>query len=77
MVKFISEVKQHLLEPELMLMLSTGRLLQAVAQGSSAACCQVLDTTIPMLTETHSKQTEVIDNCSHTDRNTYYTTTSL
>ena len=74
MVKFISEVKQHLLEPELMLMLSTGRLLQAVAKGSSAACCQVLDTTIPMLIETHSKQTEVTDYCSHTDRNTYYTT---
>ena len=55
----ISEVKQHLLEPELMLMLSAGRLLQAVALASSLACSQILETCVPMLIETYNKQTEV------------------
>ena len=55
----ISEVKQHLLEPELMLMLSAGRLLQAVALASSLACSQILETCVPMLIETYNKQAEV------------------
>ena len=58
-ILMISEVKQHLLEPELMLMLSAGRLLQAVALASSLACSQILETCVPMLIETYNKQTEV------------------
>ena len=58
-LRFSSEVKQHLLQPEMMLMLSTGRLLMAVARGSNMACCQILNTAVPMLTETHSRTKEV------------------
>ena len=54
-----SEVKQHLLQPEMMLMLSTGRLLTAAAQGSGMACCQILATALPLLLEAHGKTAEV------------------
>ncbi|KAL4231335.1 mms19 nucleotide excision repair [Mactra antiquata] len=54
----LNECKSHLLQPELMLMKSTGRLLQAVATGSADACSQVAMVTIPLLIESYNKQTQ-------------------
>lgn len=56
---FLTECKNHLLQPELMLMLSTGRILQAAALGSDLSCAQIVKTTTPLLIETYNKQTQV------------------
>ena len=57
--QLFSECKNHLLQPELMLMLSTGRILEAAALGSDLCCAQIVKTTTPLLIETYNKQTQV------------------
>ncbi|XP_045188984.2 MMS19 nucleotide excision repair protein homolog [Mercenaria mercenaria] len=58
MDEILAECKNHLLQPELMLMLSTGRLLQAAASGSDTACAHIVRTSIPLLIESYNKQSQ-------------------
>ena len=58
--RYIAECKNHLLQPELMLMLSAGRLLQAAALGSEPACSHIVGVTIPLLIEAFNKHNQVI-----------------
>ncbi|WAR22381.1 MMS19-like protein [Mya arenaria] len=58
MVAAIANCKGHLLQPELMLMLSTGRILQAVALGSELACAQIVRSAVPLLVEAYNKHTQ-------------------
>ncbi|XP_052249860.1 MMS19 nucleotide excision repair protein homolog isoform X2 [Dreissena polymorpha] len=56
--EILQECKNHLLQPELMLMLSTGRLLQSVAMATSQSCDQVVRAVMPLLVDTFNKQTQ-------------------
>ncbi|XP_052770536.1 MMS19 nucleotide excision repair protein homolog [Mya arenaria] len=56
--EILNDCKGHLLQPELMLMLSTGRILQAVALGSELACAQIVRSAVPLLVEAYNKHTQ-------------------
>ncbi|XP_060576580.1 MMS19 nucleotide excision repair protein homolog [Ruditapes philippinarum] len=56
--EILAECKNHLLQPELMLMLSAGRLLQAAALGSQPACDHIVKVTTPLLIESFNKQSQ-------------------
>lgn len=53
---YITACVSHLQQPEMMLMLSAGRLLQAAARGSELACARIVRAAVPLLLGAYGAQ---------------------
>ncbi|KAL3863332.1 hypothetical protein ACJMK2_005093, partial [Sinanodonta woodiana] len=58
--EIVNECQQHLLKPELKIMLLTGQLLCAAAAGSDTSCCRLVHVYVPLLLEQASKCTLIL-----------------